>query len=279
MKKIICLFLLTALLLTSCGKEQTKTNSNTSSENKSSNTTSSKVVSSENVSSSVSSTANKETSSTSSKSTGTTSKPSTTSKPNSSGGTSTKSKPPTSSTVTPPPTSSTVEPPKQLVVPNTSQIAVIENEIARLVNNYRSSLGLAPYTIDPLMTKGARIRANECSTKGNFSHTRPNGSRWSTIYDEVSFVGGGIGAENLTGFSNHVVGQNYFNSTTTELKAVAKEMFDGWKASPDHNKSMIHSIYNSMGVGVYAIKRPMTNGEMAVNFYGIQLFSNYIFLN
>ncbi len=181
---------------------------------------------------------------------------------------------------------------KKLIAPTAAQCAVIENEVMRLVNQYRASKGLHSYTVESKLIQGARIRAEEASHINCFGHERPDGSKWSTVLTDVQYgrlntfqelvngqwvtksqYGAGAAAENLTGFSNNVIGQNYFECSNTELKAVAQEMFNGWKASPDHNKSMINTIYTKMGVGVYAIKRPMTNGTVAVTFFGIQLFT------
>ena len=92
------------------------------------------------------------------------------------------------------------------------------------------------------------------------------------LYD-VGYNGGGAGAENLTGFTNHIIGQNYFTCTDAELKKVAQEMFDGWKASPDHNTIMINTTRTKMGVGIYSYLETMTNGVTVVAFYGIQLFT------
>lgn len=167
----------------------------------------------------------------------------------------------------------TTAPQKQLIVPNAAQCAVIENEIMRLVNEYRASLGITPYGIEPKIIEAARIRAKESATKGYYGHTRPNGTSFSTVFTEVGYSSGGASAENLTGFTNHIIGQNYFTCTDAELKKVAQEMFNGWKASPDHNKNMINTTRTKMGVGVYSVKKAMTNGEIAVFFYGIQLFT------
>lgn len=161
----------------------------------------------------------------------------------------------------------------KLIVPTQAQCQVIENEVMRLVNQYRSSLGLQPYGIESKIIQGARIRAKECSTTGNFGHIRPDGNPGIYVLYDVGYNGGGAGAENLTGFTNSVIGQDYFNCTNAELKAVAREMFNGWKASPDHNKNMINTTLTKMGVGVYSEKKAMTNGETAVFFYGIQLFT------
>lgn len=191
---------------------------------------------------------------------------------------------------------------KKLIVPTAAQCAIIENEIMRLVNEYRVSLGLTPYRTESKLVQGARIRAKECSTRGNFGHERPDGSKWSTVLTDVkygrlntfqelvngqwvtkSLYGAGASAENLAGSSSiaiciertHGTGSwyNYFECSNSELKEVAKHLFNGWKASPDHNKSMINSVYTKMGVGVFSQYETTLQGEKDVAFYCIQLFT------
>ncbi len=182
---------------------------------------------------------------------------------------------------------------KKLIVPTVAQCAVIENEVMRLVNQYRVSLGRSPYTKESKLIQGARIRAEEASHINCFGHERPDGSKWSTVLTDVKYgtpynksyygangeilnciaYGAGAAAENLTAFDNLFFGKNYYECSNAELKAVAQEMFDGWKASPDHNKSMINTIYTKMGVGVYSKYEINRQGQKVVAFYGIQLFT------
>lgn len=182
---------------------------------------------------------------------------------------------------------------KKLIVPTAAQCAVIENEVMRLVNQYRVSLGRTPYTVESKLVQGARIRAEEASHINCFGHERPDGSNWGTVLDQVKYgtpyieyyygqngeilsrqaYNYGAGAENLTGFCNLIINQDYFECSNAELKAVAQEMYNGWKASPDHNKSMISTIYTKMGIGVYAKYDVTLQNKKIVNFYGIQLFT------
>lgn len=247
-------------------------NKETSSETVTSDVTSSQPTSSEPVSSNKENNTTSSSSATSSKpsvSKNTSSKPKTTSSTPKSTSSTTQTKPPTAPT-----TSSTVETPKQLIVPNASQLAYMETEIARLVNEYRKAQGLNTLTVDTRITQGARIRAKESSTKGYFGHYRPDGTIFATVLEEVGFLDYTIGSENLTGFSNAVINQDYFNCTTEELYKVAKEMFDGWKASPDHNKNMIDSNIKKMGIGVFAQYEVNLLGIKEVAFYGIQIFTD-----
>ena len=171
-------------------------------------------------------------------------------------------------------TTKVVEKPKELIVPNQQQCEIIENEIMRLVNEYRASLGLTAYGIEPLIIKGARIRAEESSHYGGYGHERLDGTAFGTVLDDVGYTGdSGACAENLGGFSNSFLGKDYFECSHKELIEVAQSFFDGWKTSKGHNKSMIDKDYTKMGVGVYSLYETTWQGEKVVSFYGIQLFT------
>lgn len=57
-------------------------------------------------------------------------------------------------------------------------------ETLKLVNEARAEEGLPSLTLDPDLVEAAEIRARELSELR--SHTRPNGSSWSTIIDEYT---------------------------------------------------------------------------------------------
>ncbi len=58
-------------------------------------------------------------------------------------------------------------------------------EMFRLVNEYRVQNGLAPFQWDYNAYPAAKIRANELLYYN--SHIRPNGTRYSTVYDEIGY--------------------------------------------------------------------------------------------
>lgn len=66
-----------------------------------------------------------------------------------------------------------------------------ERELEKLINEYRKSLGLKTLTVTTALQKATDVRAVECGEK--FSHTRPDGRAWYTVYDEfnISYSGGG----------------------------------------------------------------------------------------
>lgn len=58
-------------------------------------------------------------------------------------------------------------------------------EMFRLVNEYRVQNGLSPFQWDYNAYPAAQIRANELLYYN--SHVRPNGTRYSTVYDEIGY--------------------------------------------------------------------------------------------
>lgn len=176
--------------------------------------------------------------------------------------------------VTTQPQTTTTAKPKPLIVPTQAQCAVIENEIMRLVNEYRVSLNLQPYGIESKLIQGARIRAEETSHTDCFGHTRPDGTAGISVLADVGYGGGGAGAENLGATNNLPVNQsNYFECSDAELKAVARYLFNAFKASPDHNKNMTNATLTKMGVGIFSQYETTLQGEKRVLFYSIQLFT------
>lgn len=267
-KNSIILILIVTIVFTACGKDKTSS-SNTSANNSVSSFDS--VVTSSSARTPITETSTPPEVTTAAPSVTTQTPPQTTA-PKVTTKAPTTTKAPQVTTQAPPVT--TTAPQKQLIVPNAAQCAVIENEIMRLVNEYRASLGIAPYGIESKLIQGARIRAKECSTTGNFGHIRPNGTSFSTVFTEVGYTSGGASAENLAATDCEVInGQIYFTCSDIELKAVARHLFELWKASPDHNKIMINTTRTKMGVGIYSYLETMTNGVTVVAFYGIQLFT------
>lgn len=239
----------------------------------------------------------------SSQATTTTSSTGTTTQMSSKGGTTTTTTPTTSKAPQTPPSTGTggtpsqTPPPdttptkKQLIVPNDSQLSVIENEIVRLVNIERANVGVGPLSIGSKLMQAADIRVGECYKY--FSHTRPDGTLWSTILDEVQYgtrveqqessdgvnwhtvvvYDSGVGAENLTGQGyddNHG-----FTATDAELKQAAKDIVNTWKNSSGHYKAMINGTYTKTGVGARASLETLTDGSggQAVFIDAIQIFT------
>ncbi|MED1723261.1 peptidoglycan-binding protein [Brevibacillus parabrevis] len=80
-------------------------------------------------------------------------------------------------TPTPPVTPTQPEKPQNpgtgTTVPLPADLTADEKEMVQLVNQERTSRGLAPYQVDMQLVKVARVKAQEMVTKGYFSHTSP----------------------------------------------------------------------------------------------------------
>lgn len=103
--------------------------------------------------------------------------------------------------------------------------------VVELVNEERVKAGLAPVTLQEDVTKAAQVRALEIEK--SFSHTRPNGSSFSTALKEagVSYRGSG---ENIA-----------WGQKTPE------QVMRGWMNSDGHRANILNPKYTSIGVGYY----------------------------
>lgn len=110
-------------------------------------------------------------------------------------------------------------------------------EVARQVNEERAKAGLSGLRVDAELTRAARVRATEIAQK--FSHTRPDGSSWSTV-------------------SESAFGENIAVGQQTPDKVMA-----AWLTSEGHRANILRGTYGSIGVACY-----VTGGVV----YWVQLF-------
>lgn len=117
-------------------------------------------------------------------------------------------------------------------------------QVINLVNEERAKAGLASVQSVDSITQAANVRAQEIVT--NFSHTRPDGSSFSTALRQagVSYMGSG---ENIA-----------YGQRTPE------EVMDGWMNSSGHRANILNPNYKNIGIGFYE-----ANGVK----YWVQLFT------
>ncbi|WP_313133523.1 CAP domain-containing protein [Anaerocolumna sp.] len=120
------------------------------------------------------------------------------------------------------------------------------SQVLKLVNIERTKGGLQELTMSSTLTAPANKRAQEIKTQ--FSHTRPNGTQWSTVLDEY-------------GISVRTAGENLAYGYNTPEAVV-----QGWMNSPGHRANIMNGNFNQIGIGVYKD----SNGTV----YCTQLFSN-----
>lgn len=113
---------------------------------------------------------------------------------------------------------------------DTSQYAELKAEVVRLINEERSRLGLHTLAVSDKIMQAAQIRAHECAD-WKFSHTRPDGTSYSTVFIDVALPSGG----------GEIIAYGY---------RTAQDVVNAWAKSPGHYKTMIQDNYNFMGIGI-----------------------------
>lgn len=129
---------------------------------------------------------------------------------------------------------------------NTSNsLSIYAQEVLRLVNVERAKAGLSALTTNTTLKSAADKRAQETSV--SFSHTRPNGSKFSTVLQEY-------------GISYRTAGENIAYGQRTP-----QDVVNAWMNSAGHRANILNSSFNKIGIGVY-----QKNGVI----YWSQLFTN-----
>ena len=104
-------------------------------------------------------------------------------------------------------------------------------QVVDLVNAERAKAGLSPLVQTAELSKAAAQRAEE--TSRSFSHTRPDGSSFSTVLSQngISYRGSG---ENIA-----------YGQRTPE------QVMEGWMNIQGHRANILNSQYTAIGVGYY----------------------------
>lgn len=102
-------------------------------------------------------------------------------------------------------------------------------QVIDLVNEERARAGLAPLEKNDQLSAAAAIRAEEIVS--SFSHTRPDGSAYRTVLDQIGAAYSNCG-ENVA-----------FGYRTPE------DVMYGWMASEGHKANILGERYDSIGVG------------------------------
>ena len=115
-----------------------------------------------------------------------------------------------------------------------SDYSVIQSRIIQLTNEQRAANGLPALTADSRLQTAADIRAAEQPLA--FSHTRPDGSDWSTAFPPGTF---------------YFLGENLASCDTILTdESFASSCVKWWMESTDHRANILNSLYTSIAVGV-----------------------------
>lgn len=129
--------------------------------------------------------------------------------------------------------------------PSEDEVHSYALQILELVNAERANAGLSPLKLDLDITAAANIRAVEI--KQSFSHTRPNGSSFSTALTEQ-------------GVSYRRSGENIAWGQKSP-----EQVMNGWMNSDGHRANILNPNFENIGIGYYQD----ANG---VNYW-VQLFT------
>lgn len=119
------------------------------------------------------------------------------------------------------------------------------DELLALVNEERAKLGRAPLHFTDEMNRCAATRAAE--TAVSFSHVRPDGRRWDTVFTDNG-LSLGSRAENIAAGSSTPEG-----------------VFSQWRYSEGHYINMVNPDYKIIGMAFVKV-------DDAYRYYWVQLF-------
>ena len=131
-----------------------------------------------------------------------------------------------------------------------NSLSTTRNTILTTTNKYRTEKNVNGLTLDATLSIMATIRAMEMAYSGEFSHERPDGREWSTMWDDyLGETPGGL-----------TIGENLAYGYSSDEGAC-----QGWRDSEGHYENMINASFTKMGVGKYTF-----NGKT----YWAQLFQS-----
>ncbi|MGO2083465.1 CAP domain-containing protein [Vagococcus sp.] len=141
------------------------------------------------------------------------------------------------------------------VVFNQQEQKKAQTNLLSLLNKERQGKKVVILKRDTTLDKAAQIRAQEI--KKQFTHNRPNGSRF---YTSVSDVLGKVWHSSYNSLGENLATASHFK----EGQAVATDLYTRWKASPSHYNNMVASKFNSVGMALVEIEGTI----YAVTIYG-----------
>lgn len=121
---------------------------------------------------------------------------------------------------------------------NAAYLDTEESAFLRLINNYRASIGVGKLRVSIGLTRASDAHSLDMATTGKFQHNSSDGTD-TFVRIARYYACNGSRAENIA-----------FGTTS------AQQVFDAWKASPDHNTNMRAAAYKAIGIA----RRANANG-------------------
>jgi FOG: Glucan-binding domain (YG repeat) len=118
--------------------------------------------------------------------------------------------------------------------------------IINLVNEERGKIGVAPLVVSENLMRMAKIRVAE--TAVHYSHTRPNGTQWNTIFPQ------GAHGENIA-----------------HTPSGADRVMEMWMNSSGHRANLLNDEFVTIGVGAF-VAQTKREGDYYYQGYYVQVF-------
>lgn len=115
-------------------------------------------------------------------------------------------------------------------------IDAARNQIVSFTNDLRRENGVSILSVNETLMQAAQVRAEEMANTTTYAHTRPNGSKYSTVTD-CPYV-----AENI-----NRIAQLYLDQ---QNKSLAEATMDSWSHAEGHLANMLSAKADAIGVGI-----------------------------
>lgn len=124
--------------------------------------------------------------------------------------------------------------------PQSETEAELERAVHDAVNDRRADHGVPALERDDRIDRVARKHSADMAERGYFDHTSPEGHG----------PGDRMGAAGMFPGECRAVGENIAYSRGYDTKTVAEQIVDGWMASPGHRENLLHSRWDTQGIGI-----------------------------
>lgn len=161
------------------------------------------------------------------------------------------------------------------------EIEIVEKEMLNILNEYRKENSLDELEEASWLDYGAIQRSTEMAKYGDIrfidangnekTHTRPDGSNWSTAFDEI------MGTPDNPRFISENIALVMISRKEDE-KALAKLLFKTWKDSPPHNEAMLSKDNEAVSFKVAKIPKSTKTLNKIITrdtYIGVQIFDSY----
>jgi uncharacterized protein YkwD len=143
--------------------------------------------------------------------------------------------------------------------------ATMETSITCLINDERTSHGLAGVAPNGDLSRAALSHSNEMVNQGYFEHTSPSGV---TFMDRIESTGYMNGARTWTVGENLVWG--------TGPLSTPQALVTAWMNSPPHRENLLRPNFRELGVAAVVgtpVSRSDTSGVTVSSEYGTRTFA------